>query len=1160
LEYPELIPEFGQLTDYSSCIFVRNDRSILSAGIGDDTAVLWDTATGKEIRTFDHGDPIQNVAVNTRQDTILTFGGGASPFANLWELRTGEKLQTFKGHQDLIVAGAFSENGSQIFTVSQDESFCVWSPDSSAPKRVIRGLEKISGAAFDPKAKMLVFTSKDKRVQMFDVLAGKSIKELPVEPTDSKVTGDGITSHPVMFSPRGNLVAIYALCWGLVVYEIPSGKRLWKADASEETAMAFSPSDTELFVITSANPHPPSLEPYDYNLWTTNLKVLDALTGCNRSERVLYKGDVRDIPTARTLTVSSCGHLLLSGYAKSASLVRSQDATTVLELKGNNHAINSLTMGPQSTSLLVGDSTSYAFRWDLIEGAITDRFGPHEIQPLYIRVDAKDSVITDEPNFFRRWTSDRSAPPMTMDRQTAEGWLYPIRDDGRMALLFPGLGARVDPGQPFAHASDLSFTSLTEGTTVKVWKPDEDNKPLSFHFHVFGPALFAPDGHSVFAIRDDQVCKLDLNSVREVWSSPDQPGTIDQLVVSQQGDRVLTGGHTDDFGSAQLWDADDGRLIRSLDGHTGAVTSVAFSYDGTLLATGDYLGTVFIWEVHRRKPKVELAAHTLSVTAICFFPAGDIIATGSADGTVRLWRTTNGSRICTLVSNTSGWVVTTPDGRFDTNNLDEIKGFHWVFPDDPFRPLPAEHYLRNYYEPRLLPRTLHPRTKDLSLQLPSLQSLNRARPQVPGIRLIPGSVAGRIGAEIDVESGTFTFEQTGATEVSGAYDLRLFRDGQLVAQYPEPKDGTPDGMSAGELTRWRRDSLVVEAGQNRTIRFDNLQLPHRRESEEVEFSAYAFNEVRIKSDVTRMTMKALPGVPLRKAYMINIGVNDYGGSWDLQYAAKDARRMRDVLPQSLQNAGFPRIETTILVSDDLDENATKEKIRIAIEDVAKRSTPDDLVIVFFSGHGYSGRQLDFYMLASDSQPGRINWSDPSAEDLDRLISTDELSGWFRKMVADEIILIIDACHSAASIESEGFRAGPLGAKGLGQLAYDKRMRVLAASQSDQSAREMGGQIGAGILTYALLHDGVEARRAADKYGNISVREWLNYPAKRVPQLFIEIQNGMVNDFGVPITKDAVPVARADIGGMNRTGALQKPALFDFARREGVLISESTKFA
>jgi hypothetical protein len=95
----------------------------------------------------------------------------------------------------------------------------------------------------------------------------------------------------------------------------------------------------------------------------------------------------------------------------------------------------------------------------------------------------------------------------------------------------------------------------------------------------------------------------------------------------------------------------------------------------------------------------------------------------------------------------------------------------------------------------------------------------------------------------------------------------------------------------------------------------------------------------------------------------------------------------------------------------------------------------------------------------------------------------------------------------------------LGSRGLGQLAYDKRMRVLAASQSDQAAREMGGQIGEGVLTYALLHDALEASQAADEKGNITVKNWLEYPVKRVPQLFDEIRMGKVNDYGVPVKRD-----------------------------------------
>ena len=70
-----------------------------------------------------------------------------------------------------------------------------------------------------------------------------------------------------------------------------------------------------------------------------------------------------------------------------------------------------------------------------------------------------------------------------------------------------------------------------------------------------------------------------------------------------------------------------------------------------------------------------------------------------------------------------------------------------------------------------------------------------------------------------------------------------------------------------------------------------------------------------------------------------------------------------------------------------------------------------------------------------------------------------------------MVMIVDACHSAAGVP-EGFKPGPMGDRGLGQLAYDKGMRILAATQANDVALE-SGQIGQGLLTYALVEDGLK---------------------------------------------------------------------------------------
>ncbi|MGW3820152.1 hypothetical protein [Streptomyces sp. NPDC005046] len=73
--------------------------------------------------------------------------------------------------------------------------------------------------------------------------------------------------------------------------------------------------------------------------------------------------------------------------------------------------------------------------------------------------------------------------------------------------------------------------------------------------------------------------------------------------------------------------------------HAGLVLAVAFSPDGTLLATSSDDGTVRLWDPATRQPIGQpLTGHTRTVTAGAFSPDGTLLAT-SSDDTVRLWVT-----------------------------------------------------------------------------------------------------------------------------------------------------------------------------------------------------------------------------------------------------------------------------------------------------------------------------------------------------------------------------------------------------------------------------------------------------------------------------------------------------------------------------------------
>jgi uncharacterized caspase-like protein len=265
---------------------------------------------------------------------------------------------------------------------------------------------------------------------------------------------------------------------------------------------------------------------------------------------------------------------------------------------------------------------------------------------------------------------------------------------------------------------------------------------------------------------------------------------------------------------------------------------------------------------------------------------------------------------------------------------------------------------------------------------------------------------------------------------------------------------------------------------------------------------------------------------------------------NLRYSASDAQQLAAALSQRLEaSKQFEKVVTTPLISDaQHPDGAAKESIRKAIATLAEAGTKD-LVVISFSGHGYAGSDGRFYLVPSDAGKGLADTSGDSARTrlLSESISSDDLSRWLRDVDAGRIVLIIDACQSAAILGGASFKAGPMGSRGLGQLAYDKGITILAATQADNVALE-SGRLGQGLLSYALTHDALD-RLASDwqpKDGNIELREWLKYGVHRVPDLWAAIQAG---DFRQPGETRLLVLESAP---KSQPAVRQEPSLFDFA--------------
>jgi WD40 repeat protein/serine/threonine protein kinase/tetratricopeptide (TPR) repeat protein len=148
------------------------------------------------------------------------------------------------------------------------------------------------------------------------------------------------------------------------------------------------------------------------------------------------------------------------------------------------------------------------------------------------------------------------------------------------------------------------------------------------------------------------------------------PGPVTSVAYSPDGQVLASGSgsrnNLNRAGEVRVWDAHTGREVWVLKGHTGSVNSVAFSPDGQVLASGSDDGTVRLWNPTTGKEGWVLEGHTGSVHRLVFSPDGNRLASeGGWNRTVRVWDVRSGEQLWVFEGEKEGGtgLAFRPDGQ-----------------------------------------------------------------------------------------------------------------------------------------------------------------------------------------------------------------------------------------------------------------------------------------------------------------------------------------------------------------------------------------------------------------------------------------------------------------------------------------------------------------
>ena len=266
-------------------------------------------------------------------------------------------------------------------------------------------------------------------------------------------------------------------------------------------------------------------------------------------------------------------------------------------------------------------------------------------------------------------------------------WLYDVQT-GKEISLFTGIcGAVVfsPDGRFLAHGGGdfySSFGTSRWANDVELWEIATGRKVQLSDAPPAAAALrFSDDGKVLISLSKsrDTISRLDIETGKQTENKlGERPGYVHNETYALVPEKIAIGM---DNGNVELWDTTTGKklstirenveklpvpddLLIGLMDDNNSVFVLAFSPDGTRLASGSRDTTVQLWETTPNHAPVTLRKHTGWPTALAFSLDGKLLASGGTDNTVQLWDTVTGESLASFTDHLSDIraLAFSPDG------------------------------------------------------------------------------------------------------------------------------------------------------------------------------------------------------------------------------------------------------------------------------------------------------------------------------------------------------------------------------------------------------------------------------------------------------------------------------------------------------------------
>jgi WD40 repeat protein len=1002
------------------------------------------------------------------------------------------------GHSGTVNALAFSPDGRWLASGSSDHTIRLWEVSSARLARVFTGdLGKIIAVAFSPDGKLLASGSDDDTLILWDIAGGNELREIDSPAKlecvafshDGSRVGTCDTANPrawLVASGRpaagsaggGKVASANRVTW---MPTTDGGARVTPAGGGRSFAIPPPPKVTVGHTVLRSSVDDLHFSPGGRWLVAqdrNSLRLFDARTG--RLLRPLI-ADMIPFGSVNCWAFSPDGRYFAeaSGDDPGERDFRLWDLATGAEHRLNGYAapVVSTSISADGRFFATAGQDGRAAIWDLRTGQLIRTV-------VYRDADGgMQSIVAVALN------ADGSRMAMLTGDEDAPIAIYDVRA-AQVAQRVDDEDTDFDPSQPNAdawpqvrylgdarhlltctHDEGAILWSLASGKAVKSFDGaypcafgGSDVAVLSAH----GPVLL----HPLAAASGVAPPPVPGAKSRAEAQAAEFSAGIDPTALSE--DRRWFAIGTSD-GVIHLADLLHPGRARKLEGHTDAITALAFSPGGELIS-GSADNTIRVWDPESGALRHTLRGSAGPIHALHVTPDGRwLFSTGLV--TVRLWDLRAARLAASLewLRGGDGWAVVAPSGLFDGSDAGARCLVAWRLGDQLFAP---DRFYADFFTPELLARILGggalPAVNIAALKLP------------PSVRIVSPRGGTAAATEISVQVAA---QDRGG----GVSQVLLYQNGKLVGR-SAPARSFGAGAGGGVPGGFRVD-LVPGENTLRAV-------------------ALAADGVEGNDDVVRVTAPAGIAAAAPTLHVLAIGLNRYrDAELDLGYAQPDASSVADFFRRRAGTL-FGKVDVHLLTN----ARATRAGILAGLAGLADVRR-QDVVVVYLAGHGIAlGEQ--FYFLPFDTQMG----GDPEAAIRGAGISATALAAALYRIPALKQLLVLDACESGAALPLLSkviFRAPFARQRAERLLAGSTGIYLISAALKQQYAIEVPA-LHHGVLTYALLRGLGESgapRAATTRDGLVTVEALMQYVKQQVPILTREYSGGEQDPIGLAYGTD-----------------------------------------